>query len=68
MQEMLDLCGEHGITSAAAPAFKPLPLDTRNVRPAKICVNVRRADQSITVSWPTSEAAQCAAWLRDWLA
>jgi transposase-like protein len=56
------------VPSAAAPAFVPLPLETRNVRPAEIRIEVRRADQSITVSWPTSEAAQCAAWLREWLA
>lgn len=54
--------------SDVAPAFVPLPLDTKNVRPAEIHVEVRRADRSITVSWPTSEAAQCAAWLREWLA
>ena len=53
---------------APAPAFVPLPLETTNARPAEIRVEVRRADQSITVSWPTSEAAQCAAWLREWLA
>jgi transposase-like protein len=54
----------------AAPAleFVPLPLETRNTRTAEIRVEVRRADLSITVSWPTSEAAQCAAWLREWLA
>ena len=56
------------VQSAVAPAFVPLPLDTKNVRPAEIRVEVRRADQSITVSWPTSEAAQCATWLREWLA
>ena len=54
--------------SAAAPAFVPLPLETRSARTAEIRVEVRRVDQSITVSWPTSEAAQCAAWLREWLA
>jgi transposase len=53
---------------APAPAFVPLPLETRSARTAEIRVEVRRADQSITVSWPTSEAAQCAAWLREWLA
>jgi transposase-like protein len=56
------------VPSAAAPAFVPVPLETRNVRPAEIRVEVRRGDQSITVSWPTSEAAECAAWLREWLA
>lgn len=54
--------------AATAPAFVPVPLETRSVRPTEIRVEVRRADQSITVSWPTSEAAQCVAWLREWLA
>lgn len=56
------------VPSAQAPAFVPVPLDTMNVRPAEIRVEVRRANQSITISWPISEAAQCAAWLREWLA
>ena len=55
--------------SAAAPippAFVPLQLsDTNHQR--EIRVEVRRSQQSITVSWPTSDAAQCAAWLREWL-
>ncbi|WP_341809914.1 IS66-like element accessory protein TnpA [Paraburkholderia phenoliruptrix] len=55
-------------TPAPAPEFVPLSLETRNTRAAEIRVEVRRADLSITVSWPTSEAAQCAAWLREWLA
>ncbi|KWF84906.1 transposase [Burkholderia diffusa] len=53
--------------SASAPAFVPVPLETTTARPVEIRIEVRRADQSITVSWPTSEAAQCAAWLREWL-
>jgi transposase-like protein len=57
-----------GVPSAVAPAFVPVPLEARNVRLAEIHVEVRRADQLITISWPTSEAAQCAAWLREWLA
>ncbi|WP_172317684.1 IS66-like element accessory protein TnpA [Paraburkholderia solitsugae] len=59
---------ELSVPSAATPAFVPLPLETEDVRPAEIRVEVCRADQSITISWPTSEAAQCAAWLREWLA
>ncbi|WP_029050414.1 transposase [Cupriavidus sp. amp6] len=60
--------GDVAVQPAATPAFVPVPLETRNVRPTEIRVEVRRADQSITVSWPTSEAAQCVAWLREWLA
>jgi transposase-like protein len=56
------------LVATPAPEFVPLPLETLNTRTAEIRVEVRRADLSITVSWPTSEAAQCAAWLREWLA
>ncbi|MFS8981200.1 transposase [Cupriavidus necator] len=59
---------EVAVQRAATPAFVPVPLESRNVRSTEIRVEVRRADQSITVSWPTSEAAQCVAWLREWLA
>ena len=58
---------EVAVQSATTPAFVPVPLETRNANPAAIRIEVRRADQSITVSWPTTEAAQCAAWLREWL-
>jgi len=59
---------EVAVQPAATPAFVPVPIESRNVRSTEIRVEVRRADQSITVSWPTSEAAQCVAWLREWLA
>ncbi|MFL9870948.1 IS66-like element accessory protein TnpA [Paraburkholderia megapolitana] len=62
------LVARSDVATPSAPAFVPLPLETRSARTAEIRVEVRRADQSITVSWPASEAAQCAAWLREWLA
>jgi len=49
------------------PAFVPLQLSDANDHQRDIRVEVRRGQQSITVSWPTSDAAQCAAWLREWL-
>ena len=52
---------------ATAPAFVPVALETRNSHSAEIRIEVRRGDQTVTVSWPISEAAQCAAWLREWL-
>ena len=51
---------------AIPPAFVPLLINDPNHR-RDIRVEVRRGQQSITVSWPTSDAAQCAAWLREWL-
>jgi transposase-like protein len=56
--------------SAAAPmppAFVPLQVSDVNSHQREIRVEVRRGQQSITVSWPTSDAAQCAAWSREWL-
>jgi IMP dehydrogenase/GMP reductase len=32
-----------------------------------IRVEIRRGVTAITVSWPISAAAECAAWMRDWL-
>jgi transposase len=32
-----------------------------------IRVEIRRGATTITVSWPLSAAAECAAWMRDWL-
>jgi transposase-like protein len=49
------------------PAFVPLQLSDANDHQRDIRVEVRRGQQSITVSWPTSDAAQCAAWLCEWL-
>jgi transposase len=59
----------HALAVPATPAaaFMPVPVETRTARAPEIRVEVRRADQSITVSWPSSEAGQCAAWLREWL-
>jgi transposase-like protein len=51
--------------SATTPAFVPVALETRHVQPGAIRIDVRRADQSITVTWPASEAAHCALWLRE---
>ena len=48
------------------PAFVPLQLSDADHQ-REIRVEVRRGQQSITVSWPISDAAQCAAWLREWL-
>lgn len=63
---------------ARAKAFIPVTLEKLafatapvNVAAAAPCtdirVDVRRGNSVITVSWPTAEAATCAAWLREWL-
>jgi transposase len=52
---------------AALPAFVPATLESHEARSTEIRIEVRRGDQTITVSWPATEAAQCVAWLREWL-
>ncbi|PVY80069.1 carbon monoxide dehydrogenase subunit G [Cupriavidus alkaliphilus] len=34
---------------------------------AEICIELRRADETIVVRWPAAHGEQCAAWLRDYL-
>ncbi|WP_159835076.1 IS66-like element accessory protein TnpA [Burkholderia sp. 8Y] len=53
--------------STPLPAFVPVAVGAKEVGSTEIRVEVRRGNQSITVSWPVSEAAQCATWLREWL-
>lgn len=47
--------------AAPAPEREPAPA------PASIFVEVQRADTSVYVTWPTSAAADAAAWLRELL-
>jgi transposase len=60
--------GRPPATPPSLPAFVPVPLGPPDTHSSEIRIEVRRGGQSITVSWPTSEAAKCAAWLREWLA
>jgi transposase len=53
--------------AASSPAFVPVTLETHETRSTEIRVEVRRGDQTVTVSWPATEAAQCVVWLREWL-
>ncbi|NVH74212.1 IS66 family insertion sequence element accessory protein TnpB [Paraburkholderia sp. JPY432] len=51
--------------SVPLPAFVPVAIEAKDAHSTAIRVEVRRGDQSITVHWPVSEAAQCAMWLRE---
>jgi transposase len=63
--------GRAGVAPASAPRseFVPVTLTTASACSGShdIRVEVRRGVTAITVSWPLSAAAECAAWLRDWL-
>ena len=51
---------------ARAPAFVAVQLPSSQ-RPPDIRIELRRRATAITVHWPSAEAAQCAAWMRELL-
>ena len=51
---------------AQTPAFVPLQLPCTPPAP-DIRIELRRGATAITVHWPSAEAAQCAAWMRELL-
>lgn len=52
---------------AEAPvAFIPLPLPAKTAA-TDIRIELRRGSTSISVTWPTEAAAECAAWMRELL-
>jgi transposase len=59
--------GRPPATTPSLPAFVPVALGAPSPHSPEIRIEIRRGDQSITVSWPVSEATQCAVWLREWL-
>ena len=60
---------------APAPGFVALSLPSTPPRPAKsasspaahIRIAIERGGGRVDVSWPVTAAAECAAWLRQWL-
>lgn len=51
---------------AAAPTFIPLALTAPPVE-GDIRIEMHRSGTTVNVTWPAAAAAECAAWLRDWL-
>ena len=49
----------------ALQGFVPVTVDGAIAQPIRL--EVRRGNTSVKVEWPTQAAAQCAAWLREWL-
>ncbi len=52
--------------SEPIPGFVPLSLPTPAAQP-DIRIKVKRAGTVISVTWPSSAATECAAWLRELL-
>jgi transposase len=48
-------------------AFVPVQLPAAQAAPADIRVELRRGAIAISVSWPCTAAAECAAWMRELL-
>jgi transposase-like protein len=48
------------------PGFIPLALKAPPVE-GDIRIELRRSGTTVNVVWPAAAAAECAAWLRDWL-
>jgi transposase len=55
--------------STPAPTFLPLQLPAAEIAAAAtdICIELRRGTTSISVTWPTHAAVECAAWMRELL-
>jgi len=55
------------VANIAAPAFVPLRMPPAAPPPADIRIELRRGAIAINVSWPSSAAPECAAWMRELL-
>ena len=57
------------IEGTAASGFVPLALPAPTAAPAipDIRVELRRGATTMNIAWPGASAAECAAWLREWL-
>ena len=54
------------VPAEPSTGFVPLQLPAPIV-PSEIRIEVKRAGTSISVSWPSGAAAECALWLRELL-
>lgn len=51
---------------SATPSFVPLQISPNSAAP-EIRIELRRGATTMSVTWPTSAAAECAAWMRELL-
>jgi len=51
--------------SESTPSFVPLALSKPPGRTGDIQVDLWRNDLKVSVTWPSSASAECAAWLRE---
>jgi len=64
-----DRCVERDGSETFVPVMlAPAAAATPDAAPALIQIEVRRGAATVQIRWPASAAAECAAWLRGWLA
>ena len=51
---------------SAGPSFVPLQMSAATAAP-EICIELRRGATTVSVTWPSSAAVECAAWMRELL-
>ncbi len=60
--------GGSAIPALQAPAFIPVPLQPVGCAPAPdIRIELRRGATSVSVTWPSAAAEQCAVWMGELL-
>jgi transposase len=60
------LAAPKSLVKATSAAFVPMELPAKSAAP-DIRIELRRGATSVTVTWPTEAAADCAAWMRELL-
>lgn len=61
-----DAANALALPAPPAPSFVPMQLPSSSAAPG-IRIELRRGATSITVTWPSESAAECAAWMRELL-
>lgn len=56
-----------GFISLSLPSTPPSPVKPASSPAGHIRIAIERGGVRVDVSWPVAAAAECAAWLRQWL-
>jgi transposase len=57
-------------TAASRPQFVPVSMAQTTTSPAALAdiqIELRRGATAMKITWPIAAAAECAAWMREWL-
>jgi len=59
--------GSGGTAAQPGPTFVPVTLPPPATPTPEIRIELRRGPMTITVTWPSSAASECGAWIRELL-